>query len=85
VSKDLYVGNLEWNTTENELNELFAQHGKVGSVKIIRDHETGRSKGFAFISMENAEEAVTNINGMELRGRSLKVNQAREKKSRPYA
>ncbi len=86
VSKDLYVGNLQWATTEEEIKELFSQHGEVESVKIIMDRETNKSKGFAFVNMENADEAISALNGAELRGRSLRVNPARDrKKPRAYA
>ena len=82
---DLYVGNLEWTTTEQELRDLFSQFGNVESVKVIMDRETGRSKGFAFVSTDKPEESVASLNGVELRGRSLRVNPARDRKPRAYA
>ena len=85
VSKDLYVGNLQWATTEDEIKELFSQHGNVESVKIIMDRETKKSKGFAFVCMDNADEAISSLNGVELGGRSLRVNPARDRKPKAYA
>jgi RNA recognition motif-containing protein len=79
VAKTIYVGNLEWNTTQEELKEFFAPIGAVASADIIKDRETGRSKGFGFVVMENAEKAITEMDGKELRGRALKINEAREK------
>jgi RNA recognition motif-containing protein len=81
VAKKLYVGNLEFKATEDELRQLFAQHGEVVSVKIISDIHTGRPRGFAFVEMENADAAVTALNGQEFKGRPLKVNEARERTS----
>lgn len=83
MEKTLYVGNLEWQTTEDELEDFFAACGKVSSVQIIKDRETGRAKGFGFVTMENADEAITQMNGKELRGRSLKISAAREKAHAP--
>jgi RNA recognition motif-containing protein len=80
-TKTIYVGNLEWNTTEDELKEFFSTQGNVVSVQIIKDRDTGRSRGFGFVEMENADEAITALNNKELRGRNLKLNPARERKS----
>jgi len=77
VLKDLYVGNLQWNTSEKELEEIFSQYGNIYSIKIIKDRETGKSKGFAFIKMENADTAKASLNGYEIRGRSIKINDSR--------
>jgi len=79
MAKKLFVGNLSFQTSEQDLSDLFAQVGKVDSVSIITDRMTGRSKGFGFVEMENeaAETAITKFNGTELDGRKLTVNEAR--------
>jgi len=79
MSKKLYVGNLSFQTTEPELDGLFATIGPVESVTIINDRDTGRSKGFGFVVMEDAdaEEAVRQLNGTEFDGRALTVTEAR--------
>jgi cold-inducible RNA-binding protein len=79
MSKKLYVGNLSFQTTENELDGLFAAIGPVESVTIINDRDTGRSKGFGFVVMEDAdaEKAIQQLNGTEFNGRALTVNEAR--------
>jgi cold-inducible RNA-binding protein len=79
MSKKLYVGNLSFQTTETELNDLFAQSGAVETVRIITDRDTGRSKGFGFVSMndEDAEKAIAAFNGKDFGGRALTVNEAR--------
>ena len=82
---EIYVGNLSYGTSEDALNELFANHGAVRQVKIVTDRDSGRSRGFAFVSMENDQEAqaaIEAINGNELDGRALVVNQSRERKPR---
>ncbi len=82
----IYVGNMSYDTTEETLKELFSQYGEVNSVKIITDRETGRAKGFGFISMENNEDgqkAIDELNGKEVDGRTLKVNEAKPKEDRP--
>lgn len=76
----LYVGNLSYSTTEGELSELFGQHGQVTSVAVITDRETGRAKGFGFVEFANDQEAkaaITALDGKEIGGRSLKVNESR--------
>ena len=81
--KNIYVGNISYSVTEDNIQELFEQHGKVNSVKIIIDRYTQRSKGFGFVEMEDekeADEAINAINGIEFLGRNLKVNEAREKR-----
>ena len=78
-----YVGNLPWSASEDELEQLFAQHGVVKSAKIITDRDTGRSKGFGFVEMENADDAIANLNGHDLGGRSLRVNEAVERERKP--
>ena len=79
MTKKLYVGNLSFQTTEGDLDELFAQAGEVESVRIITDRDTGRSRGFGFVEMseDNAEKAIAQFNGTELDGRALTVNEAR--------
>ena len=81
----IYVGNLSFTTTETELQELFAQAGTVASVALIKDRDTGQSKGFAFIEMSNqadAEKAIHMFNGKTLGNRELKVNLARPREDR---
>ena len=84
----LYVGNLAFETTENDLQDLFEQHGVVNEVNLMMDRMTGRSRGFAFITMnddEQAKAAMTATNGKELNGRALNVNEARPREERPRA
>ena len=79
---NIYVTNLAYVTTEDELSHLFESYGVVESVRIITDRETGRSRGFAFVEMPNtiqARVAIVEINGMELGGRPLVVNEARQR------
>ena len=84
--KTLYVGNLPYQTTEDELKELFEEYGEVNSAKIITDRETGRSRGFGFveISEESAQKAIDSLNGTNFGGRNLKVNEARERKPKRF-
>lgn len=85
MSKKLYVGNLAFQTTSQDLQNLFAQAGTVESASVIEDRDTGRSKGFAFIEMSTEEEAAAAIqqfNGKEVTGRALKVNEARPRENR---
>jgi RNA recognition motif-containing protein len=80
MSTKLYVGNLSFSTTEASLGDFFAQAGSVGSVKLITDRDTGRSRGFAFVEMssdEEAEKAIQDLNGKELDGRAITVSEAR--------
>ena len=86
MSKKIYVGNLAFQTTENELNDLFAQFGEVESVSIITDRDTGRSKGFGFVAMQDdqAEKAISQLNGTEMNGRALTVNEARPMVKRDF-
>jgi len=76
----IYVGNLSFDTSEDTLRALFAQHGTVESVKLISDRDTGRPRGFGFVEMSNADasRAMQALNGKELDGRALKVNEAQE-------
>jgi RNA recognition motif-containing protein len=81
--KKLYVGNLSFSTTEDSLNAAFAAHGTVLSAVIVQDRETGRPRGFGFVEMEDgAEDAIANLNGKEIDGRSLTVNEARPRAER---
>jgi cold-inducible RNA-binding protein len=82
----LYVGNLSFNTTENELQELFAQAGAVQEVTLMQDKFTGKSRGFAFVTMgseEDAQNAISKFNGQTIEGRPLTVNEARPREPRP--
>ncbi|MCH7720946.1 MAG: RNA-binding protein [Planctomycetes bacterium] len=81
----LYVGNLSFQTTEQALNDLFAEHGQVNSVAIITDRITGRSRGFGFVEMPDdteAKAAMGAVDGTEVDGRTLKVNEARAREER---
>jgi RNA recognition motif-containing protein len=82
VASKLYVGNLPFNATEEEVKELFSTIGEVTSVKIITDRDTGRSRGFCFVEMQNADTAVTELNGKDLNGRKITVSEAREREQR---
>ena len=84
MTQKMYVGNLSFQTTEGDLDNLFAQVGEVESVRIITDRDTGRSRGFGFVEMseENAEKAISQFNGKELDGRELTVNEARPQTNR---
>jgi RNA recognition motif-containing protein len=82
----LFVGNLSFNTTENDLQEAFAAHGQVVEANLMMDRMTGRSRGFAFITYstpEEAQKAISAMNGAQLDGRALTVNIARPKEDRP--
>ncbi|HWR03366.1 MAG TPA: RNA-binding protein [Humidesulfovibrio sp.] len=85
MSKSIYVGNIAFSTSEDELRNVFAQYGEVLSVKFINDRETGRFRGFGFVEMNDADalEAVQALNGKELGGRALKVNEAQAREARP--
>jgi RNA recognition motif-containing protein len=84
MSKNLYVGNLSFQTTADELREAFEQFGTVTSAQVISDRETGRSRGFGFVEMsEGAEEAIANLNGAQFQGRALTVNEAKPREERP--
>ena len=82
--KNIFVGNLDFNTSEEELRQLFEAHGQVDRVSILTDRDTGRSKGFGFVSMENADadKAIAQLNGTEFNGRNLTVNEARPMEKR---
>ncbi len=83
--KNIFVGNLDFNTSEDELRQMFAAYGQVDRVSIMTDRETGRSRGFGFVEMANAEDgekAIAALNGSQLGGRKLNVNEARPKVER---
>jgi len=85
MSTKLYVGNLAFQTTSQELEELFAQVGTVASASVVEDRDTGRSRGFAFVEMSTKEEAaaaIEQLNGREVGGRALKVNEAKPRENR---
>src|SRR5689334_14579685 len=85
MGKKLYVGNLSYDISDNELKELFAPHGNVRSAQVIADRDTGRSKGFGFVEMgsdQEAQNAITALNGKEVGGRALTVNEARPREER---
>ena len=82
----LYVGNLSFETTENDLQDLFEQHGQVSEVALMMDRMTGKSRGFAFVTMNDkaqADAAMAALNGKEFAGRTLTVNEARAREERP--
>jgi RNA recognition motif-containing protein len=85
MSTKLYVGNLAFQTTSQDLQQLFAQAGTVESASVVEDRDTGRSRGFAFVEMSTQEEATSAIeqfNGKEVSGRALKVNEAKPRENR---
>ncbi len=85
MSKNIYVGNLSYDTTQNTLMSLFSEYGEVTSVNVITDRETGRPRGFAFVEMADdaaASAAVQGLDGQEVDGRTLKVNEAKPRESR---
>ena len=82
---EIFVGNLPFEETEDTIKELFAQFGQVDRVKLLTDYDSGRSRGTAFVSMENlteAQAAISELEGKEIGGRELRVNQARERSER---
>ncbi len=85
MSKTLYVGNLPWSTTEEELKNIFASHGTVYSARIISDRNTGRSKGFGFVEVDEseAEKMISALNNTEIKGRRIIVNEAKPREERP--
>ena len=75
--KNIYVGNIPWSATDEQLRELFAAFGSVGSARVITDRETGRSRGFGFVEMEDgADEAIAELNGHEMDSRPLRISEA---------
>jgi cold-inducible RNA-binding protein len=86
MSTTVFVGNVSYDATENELQDLFAQHGTVTDVNLMVDRVTKKPRGFAFVTMESkeaAEAAIKALNGADLRGRKLTVNEARPREERP--
>ncbi|HVJ83264.1 MAG TPA: RNA-binding protein [Planctomycetia bacterium] len=83
MSKKIYVGNLSFEATESDLRELFQSHGAISSVKVAVDRMTGQSRGFGFVEMaEGADEAIAALDGAALKGRNLRVNEARPPENR---
>jgi cold-inducible RNA-binding protein len=85
--KNIFVGNLDFNVTEEAVRSLFESHGVVNSARIMTDRDTGRSRGFAFVEMENeteADQAIAALNGFSMDGRALNVNEARPKPERGF-
>ena len=83
MSKKLYVGNLPFSITEDELRGVFERHGTVGSVNVITDRETGRPRGFAFVEMDeasDADEAIKALDGTDMGGRNVRVNEAQDRR-----
>jgi cold-inducible RNA-binding protein len=86
MSTKLYVGNLSYNITENNLQDIFAKHGPVTEVNLLQDRMTGKPRGFGFVTMateEGAQAAIAALNGQDLDGRALTVNEARPREERP--
>lgn len=86
MSNKVFVGNLSFDTTENDLNDLFAAHGTVTETNLMMDRDTGKPRGFAFVTMSSAEEAekaIAALNGKEVGGRALTVNVAKPREERP--
>lgn len=83
--KSIYVGNLPYSATEDEVRDLFSQHGEVTRVKLVIDRETNRPKGFGFVEMDDngATGAIQALDGIEFGGRRLRINEARERAERP--
>ena len=86
MSTKLYLGNLSFDVTENELRDMLSEHGPVNEINVIMDKMTGRARGFAFVTMntqEGATAAIQKLNGTEWKGRALTVNEARPREERP--
>jgi RNA recognition motif-containing protein len=84
VAKNLYVGDMSFSTTEDQLREAFSQFGTVTKVQLITDRETGRPRGFAFVEMsDGGDQAIAAMNGAQLDGRALTVNEAKPREDRP--
>ena len=85
MAKKLFVGGLNWKTTDEGLREAFERFGEVAEAKVIQDRETGRSRGFGFVTFsdnESADQAIEGLNGQELEGRKIQVNEAQERSPR---
>jgi RNA recognition motif-containing protein len=85
LSKNIYVGNLSWTASDADLQSLFSAYGEVISARVIQDRETGRSRGFGFVEMDDngAAQAIQSLNGQNFQGRDLKVNESQPRQSRP--
>jgi len=85
MAKSIYVGNLPWSATEEQVQNLFAEYGAVLSVKLVNDRETGRARGFGFVEMEDADaaKAIEALEGSSFGGRTLRVNEAKPRAPRP--
>ena len=85
MSKKLYVGNLSWSSTEDEVRAAFEAYGEVTSVNLIEDRETGRPRGFGFVEMDDngARDAIEALDGKDFGGRNIKVNEAKAREERP--
>jgi len=81
MAKKIYVGNLPFQATEDEIRNLFSPFGEVTSVNVIKDRETGRPRGFGFVEMENADAAIQELNGKDFNGRALRINEAKDRGS----
>ena len=75
MANTLYLGNLSWDITKEDIEKLFSPLGAISSIKIVKDSITGRSKGYGFVTMENADTAQSSLNGKDLCGRSVKINE----------
>jgi RNA recognition motif-containing protein len=84
--KKIYVGNLPWSASESDLEEFFSEFGTVQSARVITDRDTGRSRGFGFVEMEDgdADRAIAEADGRELSGRKLRINEAQERERRDF-
>jgi RNA recognition motif-containing protein len=85
MTVNIYAGNLSYDMTDDSLKEVFAKHGEVSSAKVVFDRNTGRSRGFGFVEMPNSEEAqkaIEALNGSEVMGRNMRVNEARPRKDK---
>ena len=80
---NIFVGSLSYDVSETEFKELFEAYGEVTSAKIITDRDTGRSKGFGFVEMDNGQEAIDALNGKDVSGRTIVVNEAKPREERP--
>ena len=84
MSKNIYVGNLSFETTSDDLRDIFAEHGTVDRAQVATDRDTGRSRGFGFVEMKDGgDEAITALDGAQYQGRSIKVNEAKPREARP--
>jgi len=84
LSTNIYVGNLAWSTSSDDLHALFSEYGQVNAASVIEDRDTGRSRGFGFVEMdaESAQKSIQALNGTDFQGRTLKVNEAQPRQNR---